>query len=127
VVGQEVKLTLPYPPSTNRYWRVDRRGFAYLSTEARRYKVLVQNRVALAGVTAFPKDRAISLHIDVYRPQRSGDLSNRLKIVEDVLQGLAYEDDRQVVDIRLRRFDDKSNPRVEVEVREALYEESANP
>jgi Holliday junction resolvase RusA-like endonuclease len=36
----------------------------------------------------------------------------------DNLQGIAYVNDRQIVEIHARRFDDKANPRVEVIIEE---------
>jgi crossover junction endodeoxyribonuclease RusA len=110
-----IKLTLPYPPSTNRYWRVDRRGFAYVSTEAKKYKKQVGLMVAEKGLAAL--GGPVALYVIVYRPQKSGDLSNRLKIVEDVLQEIAYKNDSQVVELHMWRRDDKHNPRIEIMVR----------
>jgi Holliday junction resolvase RusA-like endonuclease len=111
-----LKLTLPYPPSSNRYWRMDKRGFNYVSAEARKYKTAVHEIAALAGVV--PLEGAVSLQVDVYRPQRSGDLDNRLKICLDCCQGLLFVNDNQVVKIVMRRFEDKTNPRLEISVSE---------
>lgn len=61
---------------------------------------------------------AICVSVDIYRPRRVGDLSNRYKVLEDALIGVCYEDDEQIVDIHMRRFDCKSNPRVEVDIQE---------
>jgi crossover junction endodeoxyribonuclease RusA len=109
-----VRLTLPYPPSANRYWRVDKRGFAYVSTEARAYK----NRIRLLAMAERLRPLAgpVSLSLGVYRPQKSGDLSNRIKVLEDALSGVAFEDDDQVVELHALRMDDKTNPRVEVTI-----------
>lgn len=57
--------------------------------------------------------------IRLYRPQKSGDLQGRFKAVFDGLNGIAYIDDRQVVRIVADRFDDKENPRVEIEIEAA--------
>lgn len=53
--------------------------------------------------------------IRVYRPQRRGDLDNTMKAILDSLSGLLYVDDKQVIEIHAKRFDDKKNPRVEIE------------
>jgi Holliday junction resolvase RusA-like endonuclease len=55
----------------------------------------------------------------VYRPRKAGDLSNRIKVLEDALNGIAWIDDKQIVEIHARREDDASNPRVEVRIEEA--------
>lgn len=103
-------MVLPYPPSTNRYWRTFR-GRTVVSAEAKAYK----KDVSLKGCIPFPGP--VALTVRLYRPQRSGDLDNRLKVLCDALNGHAWHDDKQVEEIHAYRFDDKTNPRVEVEVR----------
>jgi crossover junction endodeoxyribonuclease RusA len=109
-------LVLPYPPSANRYWR-NYRGTTVTSAEARSYKLEVAYVARQAGIEKL--SGPVALYIDIYRPRRSGDLDNRLKVLIDALQGVAYDDDDQVVEIHARRLDDKRNPRVEVEIRAA--------
>lgn len=112
-MSKEIKITLPYPPSANRYWR-NWNGRMVLSAEARQYKLDV---AALARALKLrPSDAPCSIELKVYRPIRRGDLSNRIKIVEDALQGVAYIDDAQIEEIRAYRFDDKKHPRVEVTI-----------
>jgi len=109
-----ISLTLPYPPSTNRYWRTNKKGHVYVSPEAKRYKTEVGWLVRAAGVD--PLEGDIFITARVYRPQRSGDLSNRQKVLEDALQGYAYEDDKQIAGYYFTRHEDKRNPRVEIEI-----------
>lgn len=117
-----MKLTFPYPPSANRYWRVDRRGFTYVSEEARAYKASIY-LLARAALRAggyrdeFPvfDSRLVKITVRIYRPQRRGDLDNRLKVLLDAVKGVLFTDDEQIDEIHARRFDDKHNPRVEVE------------
>jgi Holliday junction resolvase RusA-like endonuclease len=57
-----------------------------------------------ARVGALPELGPVSLRLDfVLAPATRGDLSNFLKGVEDALTGIAYVDDRQVVELRARR------------------------
>lgn len=108
-----MQFTLPYPPSANHYWRTTRNGRIYKTAAAKDYAWHV---IAASGGRD-PLSGDIALQIDVYRPRKSGDLDNRLKVTLDSLQGVAYRDDNQIVEIHARRFDDKDNPRVEVTVR----------
>ena len=110
-----MKLVLPYPPSANVYWKVWR-GRAVESPEARRYKHGVMLRARTEGIR--PISGPVHLTLAVYRPRKAGDLSNRIKVLEDALCGVAFEDDDQVESIHAMRFDDKANPRVEVTVEE---------
>lgn len=111
-----MKLTLGYPPSANRYWRVFQ-GIARLSQEARSYKagVVMKAKGLRLGK---PLTSPVAMTLNVYRPRKAGDLSNRLKVLEDALQGVAFDDDDQVVEIHMYRHDDKENPRVEVVIEE---------
>lgn len=108
------RLILPYPPSANRYWRNLRNGLVLVSKEAKDYKERVGWICIAAGIEPHCDDVRVS--IDVYRPARRGDLDNVAKILLDALAGQAYTNDKQIVDLHLRRFDDKDNPRVEVEI-----------
>lgn len=112
-----MKLVLPYPPSANRYWRSDRGRAPHRSEEAKAYKLAVGMVVTQQGTQAIEVHRGpVAVTVAVYRPRKSGDLDNRLKVLLDALKGIAFEDDEQVVRIEATRHDDKANPRVEVEV-----------
>jgi len=102
-------LTLPVPPSANRYWRIYNNRIV-VTDEARAYKdhirLLLRQRVPLLG--------NVSVNFTVFRPSRRGDLDNYNKVMFDALQGLAYVNDNQIVEIHSYREDDKNNPRVEI-------------
>lgn len=112
-MGAAVRITLPYPPSVNAYWR-HVRGRTLLSADARAYKVAVGQQCNLLGIV--PTSAPVVLRINVYRPRAQGDLDNILKALLDSLAGHAYVDDAQVVELHAWRHDDRAVPRVEVEV-----------
>lgn len=119
-----MKLVLPVPPSSNRYWRLDKRnGHLYPSEEAKRYKHGLKLRALTEGLRK-PLAGPVVASVVVYRARRAGDLDNSLKVLLDALNGVAFEDDSQVIEIHARREDDPSNPRVEVRV-EAMVENPA--
>jgi crossover junction endodeoxyribonuclease RusA len=116
-----VRLTLPLPPSSNRYWRtvayISKKtgkpiASTYVSDEAVKYKAEVKNR--LGNRNPFVSELAV--RITVFRARRSGDLDNKIKVLLDALQGIAYVDDNQITELHAYRFEDKGNPRVEVEI-----------
>lgn len=113
----KTKLTLPYPPSANRMWR--RSGHTiYLTAEGRAYKEAVsllakqQGCVKIGGL--------VSLTMAVYRPRKSGDLDNRIKLVLDGLKDVAFGDDKEIIELHAYRFDDRNNPRVEIRIESAI-------
>lgn len=115
----EVRLTFPYPPSANRYWRsvvINGSVRVLVSSEARLYK---RRCATIAAATCkAPLSGPLSIVLNVYRPMKRGDLSNRIKVIEDAMQGVVFHDDDQIVQIEARRFDDKHNPRVEITIKQ---------
>lgn len=111
----EIKLTLPPPPSANRYWRKWRNSIVK-SSEAKNYIETVRKIALAAGVRQTGGLKVLTMR--VYRARKAGDLDNKIKILADALQGVCYADDKQIVEIHAYRFDDKKSPRVEVEIKE---------
>lgn len=105
-----MRLTLPFPPSLNHLYATVR-GRRVLSKAGRDYKSDVAKLVRAA-----PMEGPLEVSVRVYRPRRAGDLDNTLKCLLDSLKGIAWVDDSQVERIHAERFDDKANPRVELEV-----------
>ena len=94
-----VQLTLPYPPSTNRYWRTFR-GRTVPSKEATAFKKIVKEAgthqdlyAGNVGVTIqlLPKLTAKGAASKVCI-----DLDNCLKVIMDAVQGVYIENDKQV-------------------------------
>lgn len=107
-----ITLTLSFPPSANRYWRKTRTGTVYISGEAQAYR----EEVMLMTRKVKKLEGDLSLTARFYRPARRGDLDNRIKILLDALQKNCFKDDSQIAEIHAYRFEDKANPRVEVEI-----------
>ena len=106
-----IRLTLPEPPSANRWWR--RAGTrTHLSNEARAYKA----RVAEDHKCVATLDGPVMVSLAWYRSRRSGDLDKRLGVLLDALQGVGYASDSQIVALHATRHEDKGHPRVEVTI-----------
>lgn len=108
-------LTLPYPPALNAHWRVARNRII-VSQESRQYKLAAQLLAKAMGMKVRTGPLRVTMFF--YRPRKAGDLDGRLKVLFDSMNGIAWEDDSQVVEIHAYRRDDKLNPRVEVIVEE---------
>jgi crossover junction endodeoxyribonuclease RusA len=106
-------ITLPYPPSSNRYWR-HAGGRTYRSKEAVDYINLVGALCIEARVK--PVADTVRVSVEIFRPAKRGDLDNCLKVLLDSLRGYAFVDDAQVIEIHAMRFDDKASPRAVVTV-----------
>lgn len=85
----------------------------FVSEEAKVFK----RDVAILASRCQPFIGEVIATYKFYRPQRSGDLSNRIKVLEDAMEGTVFLNDSQIVELHAFKFDDKKNPRVEIEVR----------
>lgn len=108
-------LTLPEPPSANRWWR-NVRGRMVTSREAREYKAAVAARKWTGPGAIFAAPLRVSVRLLWFRSRKSGDLDKRIGVLLDALQGFAFDTDAQVVVLHAERYDDPRNPRVEVTV-----------
>lgn len=108
-----MKIDLPYPPSSNRYWR-NFRGRMVVSDEARNYKESVGLIANVAGIRPVDGELCVTLHIR--RPAMRRDLDNHLKVLIDSLQGHAYNNDSQIREMHITMADDKRNPGVTVTI-----------
>lgn len=111
-----MRITLPEPPSANRYWRKWRNRIVR-TRAAEAYRDEVATRITISRFLRI--SGPVALEVRWFRSRKSGDLDNRLKVLLDALNGVAYEDDSQVVELHAYRSDDKNNPRVEIEITEA--------
>lgn len=99
-------FSLPYPISTNRYWRTSR-NVTHISEAGRKFKQTV--RANYQWITK-PTDKSVAIDVLVHpKLTKKGvayktliDLDNCTKCVLDSLIGIAYHDDEQVKDIRIR-------------------------
>lgn len=116
-----MRLILPYPISSNVYWRTrvigkgkNARAMIYVSPEAIEYKRECKAIADAAGAT--PVAGSVELEMIFYRPQKSGDVNNFIDVPLDALQGVAYVNDSQVWKITAFRREDKRRPRLEISI-----------
>lgn len=90
------------------------RGRWYTPPETAAYERLVALCATAAGVQ--PIEGKVQMEIVVcFGDNRRRDVDNCAKALCDGAQGIAYKDDSQVWDLRIRRVED-GDPRAEVEV-----------
>lgn len=115
-----VRLTLPVPPSGNAAYRTGH-GHFYRSKEAQAYHDSIGLICRVKKI--MPIEGPVWLDVRWYRARRAGDLGNRCKVLEDALQGYAYENDSQIAKLTAERFEDKRYPRMEVTITAYAYKE----
>lgn len=95
-------LTLPPAPSVNHYWTHTRRG-VFLSERGKAYKQAAGWDARSQGVTE-ALTGAVAVTIKLYQDGRGGDVDNNLKCLLDCLNGIAYEDDSQIVELHVYKY-----------------------
>jgi len=106
--------------STNNLYKVTVRGgrpHMYMTADAKAMKQSYQWQAKTQwkkGVLTGD----IVLDIKLYfQDKRRRDWDNYHKITMDALEGVVYEDDRQIQDARVRKYLDRDKPRIEIIVK----------
>jgi len=96
-----ITLTLPWPPSVNKYWRTFQ-GRMIISAEGRSYRKAVADQVLIQRGAKHYTGK-LCVEIEAYRPdKRRRDLDNLLKAVLDgCTHAGVWEDDSNIVDLRI--------------------------
>jgi crossover junction endodeoxyribonuclease RusA len=110
-----MRARLPYPPTINHYYGTDKRtGHKYLTASARRFRdqvALLLNRSEGFGPAR------VAILIDLHQPGNAGDIDNRIKPLLDALEhGGAFDNDRQVWDLRIKRSHNIQGGAVDVQI-----------
>ena len=95
-------MTLPTPVSANRYWRIFN-GRPVLSSDARKYREWVA--IKAREIRAQPLSGNVAVHValcpELTKKGEASktrlDLDNCLKVALDALQGIAFNNDKQIV------------------------------
>lgn len=113
-------MTLPWPPSVNRYWR-SVNGRVLIAAAGRQYRMDVE---LVAALSKFKQHGAAKVVVRIaawFPDKRRRDIDNVLKAPLDALTSArVWDDDSQIVDLRIRRAGiDRERPRLEIVVEDA--------
>ena len=108
------------PPSVNSYWRSAFRGgriIHYVSKEGKAFK---ETLAFYARVNKFKllKGDVVLRYKLFCKKQGRKDLDNTLKAVQDALEGIAYENDKQIKKIEAEKISNAGWDGIEIEVKE---------
>ena len=108
------------PPSTNKLYGRAKDGHVYLKPKIREAKEALgwEARTQFRGA---PMKGPLSLSITIYAAtDRLFDSDNKLKLLQDALTGIVWEDDSQIIQHHIRKAVDRKDPRVEMTVETTL-------
>jgi len=114
-----LELEIPWPPSSNRYWR-NIRGRTIVSKEARLYKFNIKELIFFIYKIKTPYFGKLELEISAFPPdKRQRDLDNLLKVTLDSLQsGKLFLNDYQIDKIFIERKEVVKNGKLAIKIRE---------
>ncbi len=132
----KVKLVIPGKPMAKQRPRVLKNGIAYTPQQTVNYETLVKQlyitkhfqkqlsgpiKAMIIAYMPIPKStsnkKKKQMIAGIVAPTKKPDWDNIGKIITDALNGLAYEDDKQIVDARVVKLY-SDNPRIEIELEE---------
>ncbi len=110
----------PVPKARPRMGVRGRKAYVYTPPKTKEYEKLVGWMARCAGCK--PLNGPIVVNLDLYIKGRSGDADNYCKSILDGLNGVAYEDDDQVIELLVRKHKvtRKEEERVEIRIQEVM-------
>lgn len=116
MVSPLVITVIGSPISVNRLYRTNGFGGVRLSKEGENWKQIIGWEARRQYKGAMTSKR-LSVHLYLhFKDNRRIDIDNQSKAILDALQGIVYEDDRQVDELHIYRRQDPANPRVEISI-----------
>lgn len=131
-----IRLTIPGEPMGKARPRMTRKGFIYTPKKTVNYETLIRELFAIKYPDFQPIEGSVEMNLTAYlkipktsnkktmlmetgeiRPTKKPDMSNILKTVEDALNNLAYNDDKQIVELTVKKWF-SNRPRIELEIAE---------
>lgn len=114
-----MQIIVPGEPRSKQRPRVTKRG-VYTPPQTVEQESMIRDAFIATGAARF--QHTILVEIDFYNALRHRrDIDNMAKLVLDALNGLAFDDDYQVVELNLRKmFTSKDRARTEIRIVELL-------
>jgi len=110
------KIEIQTKPVPKARPRLGANGRMYTPKETREFEELIG--WTTRSVVRKPIEKPVKVNIDVYSKTRA-DFDNIAKAILDGLSGVAFIDDRQVVDLRIRKLTPVNCEKIVISIREA--------
>lgn len=141
-MSKNIRIVVPGQPVPKERPRATRNGHIYTPKKTKDYEQLVKQLYKIKYKNAiFEKDIPLLMEITAYfgipksdskekkekknngeiLPTIKADADNICKIIMDSMNGLAYEDDKQITDVKVKKRY-SVNPRVEITIGEVIIE-----
>lgn len=115
MMSSQIKITIPIEPVGKGRPRMTRKGFVYTPINTRHAESMIRNiyldyarknklpvidrRIPLSLQVQFHIRKPKSISKKIKYPTKKPDIDNYLKLVMDALNGYAYQDDSQIIEV----------------------------
>jgi len=110
------------PPSVNSYWRTSCRGKfprVYISSKGKKFKEAL-GLIAKSKIKS-PLKADIRLKIEYHITGKVGkDIDNILKAILDSLNGIVYEDDKQITELSVKKIRQSKANKIIIKAEECI-------
>jgi Holliday junction resolvase RusA-like endonuclease len=109
-------ITLPLPPTLNHsygYRSMGRHVSMYKKPEAKQWQRQAALLIQASRHQKTPTKSIVTIKIHMYY-KFNRDIDSSLKLLFDTMEGIVYENDRQIISLLVFKDKDKDNPRLEV-------------
>jgi crossover junction endodeoxyribonuclease RusA len=92
----------------------------YITARGREYKQQIEDKLSDFMVDKKIKTEDIKVSLVFYHNnRRKNDIDNYAKPILDFMSDIVYKDDRQIIELNIKKFYDKYNPRIVIHVEDA--------
>ena len=92
----------------------------YITKKGREYKGIIEDTLTEFMIDKIRKTGNIRISLVFYfNNRRKNDIDNFAKPILDFMSDIIYEDDKQIIELNVKKFYDRENPRLIIKVEDA--------
>lgn len=111
-----VQFTIPGEPVSKERPRLGRNGGTYTPPKTKAQEAKIGYAFNVSSTHEWSTDGEYRVECNFHCKSNNKDVDNMLKVALDGLGGLAFDNDRQVVEVKARKYAPSKTPRTEIRV-----------
>ena len=117
-VGVNMKFKINIRPLSYYQYLKHNRYRKYITDKGRKYKEILQVEFRKVMEEMEIIQGEVVMEIDLFFDnKRCNDVDNYAKCILDCMNGVVFLDDRQIIDLHIKKFYDKENPRIVIRIK----------
>ena len=117
-VGVNMKFKINIPPLSYYAYLKQNKFRKYITDKGRRYKETLQEEFKKVMEEMEIIQDEVTMEIDLFFDnKRCNDVDNYVKPILDCMSKVVFLDDRQIIDLHIKKFYDKDNPRIVIRIK----------